>query len=780
VRSDEKKPKTSINAGYVADQLVRALRTAETHADPAARLRAEARADRFRKVLGQLLDGNSAIGTRTPIAGLPAWVTLEVVKGGFATGAPLAGGPLEKHEVAQLEQLGLDREAGRGALNAYHLSDEGRAALRDLMRSGCYRIHLPEQGALLAFAWLVEHGETTRAGELLDAIAAFLERLQLAPVPDPKPRAPSAVVRLQTVAQTLPGLTSVEVPEQVALMNEAFEVWGPMSDRAVALFLDTLEGAPPQFVDGKITGGWPCRHYPDGWSARAQALLDEYRRTRELYPSGKKVERPRENFPRLRGYLERCLRDPKSLAGRDVGMIRCILAGVNARRGLPGSAELASVRAEQAAHAARPTVKRFAEVIVDRLRQKPSDEGLSTIDDVIAPLTVEDAAARAMPTAAGVDLPPQLTRKVLRCWEAPIDELVGKRVITSSETLARVLPQITAQVAAAGIADPELRALHAAVYAAFRQRRSLLLIDLSSQVRLEELPWVAAIQPYLRANLDDRTRARQVLEQLVILALTSFPAVILPNKLLQEIRALCKAAALDLPIVDELAADIFMGTLTAKFLQAAQLAAPLVEGTLYARYYGLDYRDLVRIDAGAKTAGDEFAKRCIALAGSPRVHSSVAANGTIVEHEQILTTHNLATLFGALDLARKLPLAELSRNCFTFICRAHQRGVADWHAQLTTLKSSAYAWRQMLFFLSQAPADEAPRFVAWAKEHFGQQDGEFRTRFAPVVAGLAHVVAGGGFDKYGRAVTFHGAARRFLGWTVERHWLLPPSPDARH
>ena len=55
---------------------------------------------------------------------------------------------------------------------------------------------------------------------------------------------------------------------------------------------------------------------------------------------------------------------------------------------------------------------------------------------------------------------------------------------------------------AAGIDDPSLRLLYGAVYAAFRRRRSLLLLDLAHQVRLEELPWVRAIEGLRRAGSD--------------------------------------------------------------------------------------------------------------------------------------------------------------------------------------------------------------------------------------------------------------------------------------
>ena len=66
--------------------------------------------------------------------------------------------------------------------------------------------------------------------------------------------------------------------------------------------------------------------------------------------------------------------------------------------------------------------------------------------------------------------------------------------------------------------------------------------------------------------------ARQTLEQVTLLALTAFPYTQLPNPLVREMQALAQRAGLKLPLVEELAAAIFMGTFTAKWARAASRA----------------------------------------------------------------------------------------------------------------------------------------------------------------------------------------------------------------
>src|SRR5262249_33940395 len=153
---------------------------------------------------------------------------------------------------------------------------------------------------------------------------------------------------------------------------------------------------------------------------------------------------PRESFARLRGALEKIL--DGTLTARDVGMVRLVLAGIERKR---GGGQLEPLRARQAADAARPTSSSLVKQLLQELRDRPRDEGLTSLDGV------------------GDGQPANLLEKLLRCLEAPIEDLVQKGVITSSEVIARVLPQITSQVAAASIPDPQLRVLHAAIYAAF-------------------------------------------------------------------------------------------------------------------------------------------------------------------------------------------------------------------------------------------------------------------------------------------------------------------------
>jgi hypothetical protein len=417
-------------------------------------------------------------------------------------------------------------------------------------------------------------------------------------------------------------------------------------------------------------------------------------------------------------------------------------------------------------------------VVAAWLAGRPRDRGLDgpeAVEALAGPITPEEGQRHRVPT--GHPVPDRLRRCLTRCVEAPLPWLVEQGVIPSSEVLARVVPQVTARVTSAGVADPDLRRLDAALYAAFRRRRSLLLLDLSKQVQAAELPWVAAIDAERRAGSDAANQARRTLEELAALALRSFPQAIVPNRLLKELRALSERAGLKLALVDELAADIFVGAFTEKFLAAAHHAAVRLDGTLYAKYYDLPVERLrglhdIGSGRGAPTSAG-FLSLCTERAheegrATERRGRSVAWNGRIIEQAQVLTTHNLLALTTDLGLEEALrPVAaELARKVFRWALRlAATLSGRPWKPALRAIKDLAYGWRQMVFWLSLLPAEEQRTFVGWARDQLGAAPRA--GRLAPAVVGLAEAAQG-------RTPELPPQARRLLGWTTGRHWLLEP------
>lgn len=123
-------------------------------------------------------------------------------------------------------------------------------------------------------------------------------------------------------------------------------------------------------------------------------------------------------------------------------------------------------------------------------------------------------------------------------------------------------------------------------------------------------------------------------------------------------------------------------------------------------------------------------------------------------------------LFAGLSLKDTLgpSLMEMAQNCFRWICRRQQAKATKWHDRLIMLKNTAYAWRQLIFYLSMLPTEQAQKFLPFAREHLGKQGEHFQQRFGAVLRGLELAFDG----------VFHEKedARRFLGWSKDKHWLL--------
>ncbi len=152
---------------------------------------------------------------------------------------------------------------------------------------------------------------------------------------------------------------------------------------------------------------------------------------------------------------------------------------------------------------------------MSRFDEYPVGCGITSVEAVTADIGNGDPVR--------VQVPPHLRAKVARALEAPVDELVSRGIVGSGEVLASVLPQLTSRMLAAGISDPELAGLYEQAYAAFRRRRSLLLLNLEHQVQFDELPWIAAMAPYRAADGAAESAARQALARVTLVAMAGFP-----------------------------------------------------------------------------------------------------------------------------------------------------------------------------------------------------------------------------------------------------------------
>ncbi|MEU6922530.1 hypothetical protein [Streptomyces sp. NPDC046631] len=760
--NDDAEQQHSAGAGdlpaYPQAMRAQAFRTWLTHGEADTRNRAASRVGRWQAVLSGMTERRLTIGSRTPVADLPAWVTPEVVRGGFATSAASAEGPLQPYEREAASLAGVPAE--RRALFAYCLTEPGLARLYALLDSGRYEFAVPEEAALLFVAWLLRAGDVAGALELVEILEPWADRLRFTPRPSDLPTPDVQAVHRRTVGDVGASLSSRRPHSAVETQREALSVWQPFGDELLTHWLETAG-------TGRVLDRVP----DDTWQERGAMLLRRYRDLAAAHTRCTKHRDPKENLGILRGALEEAVAS-RPLDARRLGLLRHAVESMVRRRGRPGSGQHSELRARQAVQAARPSHHALAQLVLRRLSGLPQQTGAADLAPLVADVSAREAAETGLPEGAVV--PVAVRRVVEAALSAPIGTLVERGVVPSAEVLAELVPQLVAATTSQEYRDQALRSLVAAHYRAFRNRRSLLLLHLARQVRTEELPWIRAVSGY-RVDDQGQEAALTALRQLGELAVQAFPGTLLPNPLVRELGVLARQAEAGAPFVEELASDIFMGTFTPKFLAAARVAAEVLGGTLYERYYAIDYaavRNLALTEASESLRGThrartspEFAKLCAARADEPGTRSwSVAANGKVIEQAQILTTHNLATLVGRIGIAPEPGWADLARRCFATVCLLTAR-IHGNPRPLSTIKDAAYAWRQMVFHLSLCDPAEQARVISRLGEETARHPEHVSARLAPALIGLRQAAAGGSPDT--------GGGRRFLGWTTEPHWLRP-------
>ncbi len=219
-------------------------------------------------------------------------------------------------------------------------------------------------------AWLVRHGETAAALDLVAELAPFAGRLRFLPCPSTGRAAPDAgdALHRRSVSATVATLARRRPNAAVETQREALAVWQPFGDELLAHWLETTGG----------DGGRVLELTPDAaWLARGAALLDRYELLSEEHTRCGKHRRPKENMAILRGALEETVAG-RPLDPRRLGLLRHAVTSMVRRRGLPGSARHTGLRRAQRTQAALPSHHALAQLVVGRLAALPRSRASPT------------------------------------------------------------------------------------------------------------------------------------------------------------------------------------------------------------------------------------------------------------------------------------------------------------------------------------------------------------------------------------------------------------------
>ena len=695
-----------------------AVTASSNNADPATVQRARLKIHTLLQTIAGITSGFLMPGSRTPIARTPVWLTPVVISGGFPSGQLAAGGMLTDYETKLAHQLEIplsdDPADIRLKLNRIWFNEPYYSQLCDMLDNGTYRFNFPEEAVMLVAVALQRSGYGKKAEKLIRTVAPFMKRARFFPEPAQKLLPLARTVSMTTVPDALVKLHNRFSPHPEHKTNTrrhieknalVFDQWLPLKDRLLKLVLDTVVGEPPYYsFTGELCGGMPLVAITPKWAEEARQFQADRKQVLEQYPEMQyRSMRKRGSERILLRSLEIALANPpqNQLPANRVGFLkiqenlRKTLADVHHKQGAPGSEKQQKIQDNRQLWLEKhKNAASKGQLLIAQLHPFKDDNQLPPGN-----LSVDMAS-----------MPASVKKLLEKLQPRELAELLTRHDITSSEVLAAKLLEIVPIVKSESMADPTLATLFAYIGQAFNRRRSLLLHSLQSQVRINELPWVKhleAITPVDKASRQENVRA--LITDAVLQVLTYFPYTIFPNpfikSLTQLVRALPEARMKKIALTNELAADIYEGAFSKKYVTSAKEAAKLMTGTLYERYYGLEYDKISRF----RKQGHLY-NLCHSLSGVPKKthrfhYYAPRENGKIIEWQQIITTHNLASLTNFLGLHEYLQSdngAKSSHKIAEWIIDKHSRynpDNPDW-IRLREHKNIAYAFRQMLFFLS--------------------------------------------------------------------------------
>ncbi|ARU04073.1 hypothetical protein CCO03_04750 [Comamonas serinivorans] len=793
--------------------------------------RALAKVNAWRQALAGMASGELQVGSRTPLRNVAAWLTPNVLHGGFASGQLMAGGRAQAHETHWLAQLAAGQPLGstptdcarmatlaaqpvdrstlpqkldRTPLNDWFLTEAGLQQLMQWLDDGRWRIAVPEEGALLVVAWLLRQGHDTSAARLLDTLSPYWHRVRFYPQPAATPMPALDRVSLRSAQDVMAQLNQLQTPPAVLAQHQAIHVWRPLLDELVLLWLQAVPGAlhgpdaaaahgeSGRGADGAVTdalprlragtreaeGGLPLAEPDADWRQQAAAWRLRAREAEAQHTRSRAHRKPGSHVAQLWAMLDQVLQG-QALSEAQRRRLRFVLACQVSAHGVPGDARHHTWRAAQRAQTDTVWRAHWAYALAARVQaQGPYalGDGLPDLDTALQAATAQEAQQHAH-LPEGTVVWPSLRRKLRRAHLATVPQLVQAGIVPSSEVLASVLPGTTGAQLARTMPDAASARLLGALWRAFRGRRSVLLLNHESQVRFHELPWVLRLQqhacvPATAAGTEGdsahrwdmaglaRSQALAQLDAAARLALTQFPQSAFPNPLLWELRALAEQGGWQPPWVEDIAADIFMGSFGPKFGQAVHDALPWLQGSLYAQHFQLDLEALRLAMAPAVACHAAFQRYAETPAGSPgnpaakreqqallqRYHAApdllvahlrartgwsadargVGANGAVIEQMGLVSTANFAPLaqrFGwgvagaglrdATAQARELQgWAQAARTGFERLCAGLDLGVREAGAMLDKPPTQIQATNPADAHAAATEAQAADRLLA--------------------------------------------------------------------
>ena len=261
-------------------------------------------------------------------------------------------------------------------------------------------------------------------------------------------------VHLHTVEDVIAHVAAYQLPREIRRMTESMRGWRVHYEGFLELAAETLEE------------GWPFQTYPSGWRERTRQALRAFQEAldKEDYACHF-PERSSSNLRQLSQALEMAARDPSTLQGQQVGMVRRILIDTQARWGALGSARRAGARGMGESR----DFERGRSLLLERLNSLDPQDGIEDIDTLLNP--------------DPIPIPAPLTQRVRQAWHARPGELLRHGVIDNPNALRKVALPWAEQALEKGQSREALRSMTATAWTWFPHTEALDLVACNRLLR---------------------------------------------------------------------------------------------------------------------------------------------------------------------------------------------------------------------------------------------------------------------------------------------------------
>ena len=297
---------------------------------------------------------------------------------------------------------------------------------------------------------------------------------------------------------------------------------------------------------------------------------------------------------------------------------------------------------------------------------------------------------------------PEAIEKLNKSVEYSLEDLKKLNYIPSSETFVELAQPIEAFLQTIDFdfkenitIEEHLKYLN---YKAFKNMRSLLLLNLESQLKIMELPHYNTLNTIYKKNRKSSNKLTLV-KIITTNYVKWFGGDLMPNRVVKMLYNLVNEFDSTVGFCEEIACDIFQRRFSKKYDISLNIAKKHMINTLYSNYYNIN--DLYK-------SSDNLTNLSLQLKNqySPSSVNYIDTNGQQLQASYILTTHN------SLQIDKFLDTVDFNKvvKQITLKILTH---LEPYNIERSVCLTLGHMWRNLMYYLTKLDTVEIANYFVW-------------------------------------------------------------------